>query len=173
MTDSDGAFIAAAYGPVPRGLAPFQSSRDGEDYALRMLAFCAFPPVTVGIDCLGTLSCLKRGKSYAVKASNCRAHLWGHFFATFDSEDVTGFKVKAHASHADVSSGTTLAWMKAGSDHADKYAKEGALEARAPENLRLEIAALKRLAKEAATFAATSQAAAAEMLKNLAEAGPL
>ena len=99
MTDSSGAFISAAFGASPRGVAPFQSSRDAEDYALRMLAFCALPPVTVGIDCLGSLRCLKGGRSYAVKASNCRAHLWGHFFATFDAEDVTGFKVKAHASY--------------------------------------------------------------------------
>lgn len=170
MTDSSGAFIAAAFGSVPRGVAPFQSSRDAEDYALRMLAFCALPPVTVGIDCLGSLRCLKGGKSYAVRASNVRAHLWGHFFATFDAEDVTGFKVKAHASHADVSSGATLAWMKAGSDHADTYAKKGASESRAPEILRLEILALKRLAKEAAIFAAKSQAAAAALHKDLSAA---
>lgn len=120
MTDGAGSFIAAAYGPVPGGAAPFQSSRDGEDYALRMLAFCALSPVTVGVDCLGSLSCLKGGKSYAVRASNFRAHLWGHFFTTFDAEDVIGFKVKAHATLADVDSGLTTLRMKKGSDLADR-----------------------------------------------------
>ena len=85
----------------------------------------------------------------------------------FDAEDVIGIKVKAHATLADVDCGLTTLWMKKGSDLADKYAKEGASEIRAPETIRLEVAALKRLAKEAATFAAKSQAAAAAIQKDL------
>ena len=66
-----------------------------------------------------------------------------------------------------MAAGKTTLWMKKGSDLADKYAKEGASEHRAPEQLRMEIAALNRLAKEAALFAARSHAASAAMLKDL------
>ena len=105
-----------------------------------------------------------------MRASSCRAHIWGAFFATFDVEDVTGFKVKAHASHVDVAAGRTPLWGKKGSDLADKYAKEGALERRAPQTTRLEFAVRGKLAREAATFAAKSQTAAATMHKELAQA---
>ena len=55
MTDAAGNFVAAAFGQFHREIAPQQSSKDAEDYALRMVAFCALLPVTVGIDCTRVL----------------------------------------------------------------------------------------------------------------------
>lgn len=56
--DAFGWLISAVFGPVPLEKAPFQTSRDAEDYAARMLTFYAEPPFRLYTDCSGTLRCL-------------------------------------------------------------------------------------------------------------------
>ena len=49
MTNEHGQLLSACFGAVPFDLAPMQTSRDGEDYAIFMLSFVAEPPFTVSV----------------------------------------------------------------------------------------------------------------------------
>ena len=82
-------------------------------------------PITVHIDCAGTLGCLTNAAD-ACHPRSPRAHWWRKIHAQWEAGDVDARKVKAHATQADVEAGK-LTWAeKAGSDVADHYAKKGA-----------------------------------------------
>ena len=126
QTDGLGFPVAAAYGAVPVDLCPFQVARDGEDFAISMLAVVARPPFCCHIDCQGTLDCLHGGAAVATAASNPRAHLWRSYFQTFQDGDITARKTKVHATAGDVEAGRTTWFEKRGNDAADRFAKRGA-----------------------------------------------
>ena len=132
MTNRLGETIAAAYGAVPRCKAPLQHARDGEDWAVRMLSFVALLPFSLFIDCSGTVGCLHKGKVYATRLCEPRAHIWGGFFASFDADDFLAQKAKAHATCAMVESGEVPLWQKKGNDAADSFAKAGAQTRKLP-----------------------------------------
>ena len=52
---------------------------------------------------------------------NPRAHLWGRFYAAFESGRVEAFKTKAYATMADVHEGRTTLWEKKGTDSVDNF----------------------------------------------------
>ena len=45
QTDSGGALVSAAFGPVPVDLCPGQIARDGEDYAVCMASQLVMAPL--------------------------------------------------------------------------------------------------------------------------------
>eukprot|EP00959_Pyramimonas_sp_CCMP1952_P315114 6595593-Pyramimonas_sp.AAC.1 len=58
MVSSSGDLLSAAFGPVPRQVAPLQQARNGEDYAYYMLSELAEGQFETFTDCQGTLGCV-------------------------------------------------------------------------------------------------------------------
>ena len=123
MTDSFGEALAAAFGPVPESAGPMQQARDGEDFAIAMLAEVALGEVEVYTDCSGTVSAANN-QAAATTSRNPRAHLWNKYHVGFDGQG-TVTKTLAHASAKAVSEGKTTAWERKGNDAADVFAKKG------------------------------------------------
>ena len=59
----DGQVVGGAFGPVGLEDGPRQTARDGEDAAVAALARFAEGPVTLAVDCAGTLGALAAGPS--------------------------------------------------------------------------------------------------------------
>ena len=152
QTDGIGALVSAAYGAVPWDEAPAQVARDGEDFAVAMLAEVAQEPFEAYIDCQGTVDAAQAPHERTTTSSNPRAHLWGRVWASFD--ELQAHKTRAHCSAADVERGITTHWERAGNQHADRYAKEGvALHGLCPHHI-FEYQALASIAYQAARWAA-------------------
>ena len=124
--DQLGDVLAAVYGDVPVQEAPTQSSRDGEDYAIRMLCWYAEPPFAAYVDCSGTIKCMTMPGPCSSSAKQTNAHMWGHFHATYEQSDFTVVKTKAHATMTDIEQGLSSHWERAANNAADSYAKKGA-----------------------------------------------
>ncbi|CAK0798446.1 unnamed protein product, partial [Prorocentrum cordatum] len=125
--DDDGNLIAGVYGTVRRDLCPQQTARDGEDFAVWMLANYAGPAVEeVNIDCNGTVECLRRGLAYATGPTKVNAHLWSRSLAAFEPGSFRVNKVPAHCSWQAVLDGRLTEAQRRGNQHADRLAKLGA-----------------------------------------------
>ena len=74
--DDVGNLGAAAYGAVPSDVLPGQSARDGEDYAAAMAGHITLDPLTLHIDCEGTVATINGPKHKALGAQGTRAHVW-------------------------------------------------------------------------------------------------
>ena len=164
----DGDLVAAVFGDVPAQDAPRQSSRDGEDYAVRMLAFFADFPMVVHVDCAGTVGSARcKTKSTGAKATN--AHLWGHFHAELGDGQVEFKKTKGHATQRDLDIGISTHWEREANGHADRLAKKGAdFGLPEPDQLNAYFAMMD-IARQAAWYTAKVQAARADIEKQLQE----
>ncbi|CAK0852813.1 unnamed protein product [Prorocentrum cordatum] len=125
--DSDGNMECAVYGSVRQDLCPFQSAKDGEDFAVWMLSRFLGPCVDeILIDCASTVSCLTLGKRYATAANKPNAHLWEGIYASLDVDMLKVTKVAAHCTARDVMDGKITEADLRGNGHADRWAKAGA-----------------------------------------------
>ncbi|CAK0865821.1 unnamed protein product, partial [Prorocentrum cordatum] len=125
--DSDGNMECAVYGSVRQDLCPFQSAKDGEDFAVWMLSRFLGPSVDeILIDCASTVSCLTLGKKYATAANKPNAHLWEGIYASLDVDMLKVTKVAAHCTARDVMDGKITEADLRGNGHADRWAKAGA-----------------------------------------------
>ena len=158
MVDDNGFFIAGCYGAVPWEMAPWQASRDGEDYAMYMAALgCVTGPATYHVDCAATVSAARSPK-FAVSAACSRAHLWTRFFHVHDGESPPVVKVKAHSSWVDVERGLSTPFHKRGSDEADKLAKLGARCHPSTAHAALKLRVVESVARQAARWAGEHEA---------------
>ncbi|CAK0828696.1 unnamed protein product, partial [Prorocentrum cordatum] len=125
--DSDGNMECAVYGSVRQDLCPFQTAKDGEDFAVWMLSRFLGPSVDeILIDCASTVSCLTLGKKYATAANKPNAHLWEGIYASLDVDTLKVTKVAAHCTARDVMDGKITEADLRGNGHADRWAKAGA-----------------------------------------------
>ncbi|CAK0815915.1 unnamed protein product, partial [Prorocentrum cordatum] len=125
--DSDGNMECAVYGSVRQDLCPFQTAKDGEDFAVWMLSRFLGPSVEeILIDCASTVSCLTLGKRYATAANKPNAHLWEGIYASLDVDTLKVTKVAAHCTARDVMDGKITEANLRGNGHADRWAKAGA-----------------------------------------------
>ncbi|CAK0873828.1 unnamed protein product [Prorocentrum cordatum] len=125
--DSDGNMECAVYGSVRQDLCPFQTAKDGEDFAVWMLSRFLGPSVDeILIDCASTVSCLTLGKRYATAANKPNAHLWEGIYASLDVDMLKVTKVAAHCAARDVMDGKITESDLRGNGHADRWAKAGA-----------------------------------------------
>ena len=120
--DDVGNLKAAAYGAVPSDLLPGQSARDGEDYAAAMAGQFTLDPLTLYIDCEGTVATIHGPKHKALGARGPRAHVWNRLLLSHD--EVKAVKVKGHSTQRDVEAGRTSHLCKKGNDLADTFAKK-------------------------------------------------
>jgi hypothetical protein len=125
QVDRFGNPTAAAFGPVPFDLAPAQTSKDGEDFAVYMATVLTYGECDAYIDCASTVGGCSDPLG-STKASSPRAHLWGRIHAAMDFEQFKVHKTKGHATAADLDRGTSTRWEQLGNNGADKYAKLGA-----------------------------------------------
>ena len=95
---------AAAPGAVPSDVLPGQILRDGEDITM--------DPLTLHIDCEGTIATVNGPKCKALGAGDPRARVWSRLLVSFD--EVTAVKVKCHATQRDVEAGCTSHLFKRG-----------------------------------------------------------
>ena len=108
-----GQVLAAAYGPVPLSQAPFQSSRDAEDFAVAMLCQVAMPPLELYVDCKGTVSTLRAGPRAGSGTGNPRAHnMWSRCWAAFEPWGFVAHKTRAHCSLQYFLNERTTLWEK-------------------------------------------------------------
>ena len=157
MTTEHGELISACFGAVPFDLAPAQTSRDGEDYAIFMASFVAEPPFTILCDCAGTVGCMQvGGRQKGLQGP--RAHLWSRVYSAFDGEQAEVVKTLAHATAADVLGGKTTWWEKKGNSEADKFAKRGCAMHPMPQDAIDAFHGLAALAREAARWAGQQEA---------------
>ena len=126
QVDRFGRLESAAYGPVPLSVAPRQTARDAEDFALNMLTQVAMAPFDVYADCAGTVGTVWKGEGGGTGSGNQRAHFWGQFWAAFQRSDINMHKTKAHCTRADIDAGVTTEWEFAANRSADEFAKKGA-----------------------------------------------
>ena len=82
-----------------------QSARDGEDYAAAMAGQFTLDPLTLNIDCEGTIATINGPKHKALGARGPRAHVWNRLL--FSHDEVRAVKVKGHATERDVEAGRT------------------------------------------------------------------
>ena len=145
QVDDDGGFVAGCYGAVPYELGPFQTARDGEDFAILMAASGCVDTLSdhsYFIDCSGTVSAF-RDPIGSVGSGSRSAHLWSRIHHVYDAGPPAITKVRAHCSWGDVEAGRTTAFCKLGSDRADELAKRGALLHPATSEAKKQIWALR------------------------------
>ena len=143
---------AAAYGAVPSDVLPGQSARDGEDYAAATAGQFTLDPLTLYIDCEGTIATINGPKHKALGAQGPRAHVWIRLLISYD--EVKAVKVKGHATERDVEVGRTFHLFKRGNDLADTFAKKGADIHKPAFRVAKTVVACASLAKQAARWAA-------------------
>ncbi|CAK0824062.1 unnamed protein product [Prorocentrum cordatum] len=125
--DEHGNMQAAVCGTVRLDLCPFQTAKDGEDFAVWMLSRYLGPSIIeLNIDCASTVSCLKLGRKYATAANKPNAHLWSAVYASLDVDSLKVNKVAAHCTEIDVREGRISEVHWRGNSHADRLAKAGA-----------------------------------------------
>ena len=72
-----------------------QTSRDGEGYAAAMAGIITMDPLTLYIDCEGTVATINGPKCKALGARGPCAHVWSRLLVSHD--EVRAIKVKGHA----------------------------------------------------------------------------
>ena len=90
--DDLGNLKSAAYGAVPVDVLPEQTSRDGEDNAAAIAGPITMDPLTLHINCAGTIATIRGPKGKAVGAKEKRAHVWSRLLCSHD--EVKAVKVK-------------------------------------------------------------------------------
>ena len=150
--DDLGNLKAAAYGAVPCDMLPGQISRDGEDYAAAMAVLFTMDPLTLHIDCEGTIATVNGPKCKALGATHPRAHVWSRLLASHDQ--VRAVKVKGHATVRDVEAGRSSHLFKRDNDFADIFAKKGPDAHKPPFRIAKTMVACASLALQAARWAA-------------------
>ena len=136
-------------GAVPSDVLPGHTSRDGEDYAAAMAGHITLDPLTLLLDCEGTIATVSWPKPKALGAQGPRAHVWNRLLVSHD--EVRAVKVKVHATERDVQAGRTSHLCKKGNDFADTFAMKGA---DTHTNVVKTVVACASLAKQAARWAA-------------------
>eukprot|EP00959_Pyramimonas_sp_CCMP1952_P053431 1117781-Pyramimonas_sp.AAC.1 len=112
QVDRFGGVVAAAYGPVPFAFGPRQTSRDGEDFAIHMVARVGMPPFDLYFDFDTTLEVFLKGPGSGTSAGAPRGHLWPPFWSSFVRSDYEAHKTLAHATGEDVNQGGPTWWEK-------------------------------------------------------------
>ncbi|CAK0793246.1 unnamed protein product [Prorocentrum cordatum] len=125
--DEFGNLEAAVYGTVRLDLCPFQTAKDGEDFAAWMLSRYLGPSIIeINLGCASTASCLKLGRKYATAANKPNAHLWSAVYASLDLDSLIVNKVAVLCTETDVREGRISEFQLLGNGHADRLAKAGA-----------------------------------------------
>ena len=145
--DDVGNLKAAAYGAVPSDVLPGQSARDAA-----MAGQFTLDPLTLYIDCEGTIATINGPKHKALGARGPRAHVWNRLL--FSHDEVRAVKVKGHATERDVEAGPTSHLCKKGNDLADTFAGKGADTHKPALRVAKTVVACASLAKQAARWAA-------------------
>ncbi|CAK0891075.1 unnamed protein product, partial [Prorocentrum cordatum] len=123
---------AEAWGSVPESEGPEQVARDGEDYAVKVLAdTIAWGSFKLRCDCLATVRCAA-GPLAAAAAGSQRSHLWaGRAERLKDAEVI---EVRAYLGPQAVKEGLITQFELDGNAMADARAEEGAAAVRADSN---------------------------------------
>ena len=150
--DEAGNLKAAAAWAVPCDVLPGQTSRDGEDYAAAMAGHITTDPLTLHIDCEGTIATVSGPSCKALGAGGPQAHVWNKLLCSHD--EVKAIKVQAHATQRDVEAGRTSHLFNGGNDCADIFAKKGADTHKPAFRVAKTVVACASLAKQAARWAA-------------------
>ncbi|CAK0841177.1 unnamed protein product [Prorocentrum cordatum] len=130
-------------------LCPFQTAKDGEDFAVWMLSRYLGPSIIeINIDCASTASCLKLGRKYATAANKPNAHLWSAVYASLDVDSLIVNKVEAHCTEIDVREGRISEGQWLGNAHADRLAKAGAAVHRVSATARREFFGTMEVVRE-------------------------
>ena len=122
------------------------------DYAAAMAGQFTLDPLTLYIDCEGTIATINGPKHKALGAQGPRAHVWNRLL--FSHDEVRAVKVKGHATERDVEAGRTSHLCKRGNDLADTFAKKGADTHKPAFRVAKTVVACASLAKQAARWAA-------------------
>ena len=93
-------------------------------YAAAMAGHISLDPLTLHIDCEGTIATVNGPKCKALGAGSPRGHVWNRLLVSHD--EVRAVKAKGHATQRDVEAGRTSHLCKRGNDFADTFAKKGA-----------------------------------------------
>jgi hypothetical protein len=165
QVDAMGYCVCAVYGPCPLSECPHQSSPEAEDYAVKMVAALGTKPVQLYSDCANTVAAFQAGRGHADGPNGPRAHLWGPTFASLEPEDgdATIYKVKGHATAADVRRGLITEPQRRANDLADYFARLGADKHEVDPHDHGVVAAAGHLAVEAARWHTLAAAAAVDM----------
>ena len=150
--DELGNLKATAFEAVPCDVLPEQTSRDGEDYAAGMAGHITVDPLTLHMDCEGTIATANGPKHKALGAGNSRAQVWSRLLASHD--EVRAVKVKGHATMRDVEAGRSSHLFTRGNDNAVLCAKKGAATHKPAFRVAKTMVACASLAKQAARWAA-------------------
>ena len=122
------------------------------DYAAAMAGQFTLDPLTLYIDCEGTIATINGPKHKALGAQGPQAHVWNRLL--FSHDEVRAVKVKGHATERDVEAGRTSNLCKRGNDLADTFAKKGADTHKPAFRVAKTVVACASLAKQAARWAA-------------------
>ena len=124
--DSHGLVIGGIYGTCPDY---FPTSLRAELWAVvQALRHCC-PPLTLWVDNAGVVDGFAKGRIWCCDSARPAADLWRLFWHKVEDLGQDGIqirKVKGHASVADVDANRSTMWHKAGNDHADHFAGQGA-----------------------------------------------
>ena len=122
------------------------------DHAAAMAGQFTLDPLTLYIDCEGTIATINGPKHKALGAQGPRAHVWNRLL--FSHDEVRAIKVKGHATERDVEAGRTSHLCKRRNDLADTFAKKGADTHKPAFRVAKTVVACASLAKQAARWAA-------------------
>ncbi|CAK0800323.1 unnamed protein product [Prorocentrum cordatum] len=124
---ANGNLETAVYGTARLDLCPFQTAKDGEEFAVWMLSRFAGPNVEeLCVDCASTVSCLKLGRRCAAAMGKPSARLLSATHASLDVDALKVAKVAAHCRAEDVREGRISEAVWRGNSHAAHWAKAGA-----------------------------------------------
>ena len=123
----------------------------GEDYAAATAGHFTLDPLTLYIDCEGTIATVS-GQSTKPWEPRARAHVWNRLLVSH--EEVRAVKVKGHATERDVEAGRTSHLCKNGNELADTFAKKGADTHKPAFRVAKTVVACASLAMQAARWAA-------------------
>ena len=148
--DDLGNLKAAARWAVPIDVLPAQTSRDDEDCAAAMAGTITMDPLTLHIDCAGTIATINWARCKALGAGGARAHVWSSWSRLLCSHgEVRALKVKRPATQRDVE-----AWRFSGNDFANAFAKKGTDTHKPAFRAAKTVVACDSFAKQAARWAA-------------------
>ena len=150
--DDVGILEAAAYGAVPSDVLPGQSARDGEDYAAAMAVQFTLDPLTLYIDCEGTIATINGPKHKALGAQGSRAHVWNRLL--FSHDEVRAVKVKGHATERYAEAGEFPTCAKGETTLQTPSQKKGADTHKLAFRVAKTVVACASLARQAARWAA-------------------
>eukprot|EP00971_Amphidinium_carterae_P211720 4201195-Amphidinium_carterae.1 len=125
MLDSQGRIVRAMYGPLPFDVAPEQTVRCAEDYAVRKAILHGVGDLRIHIDCAGTVRAAQRAtRTRQEWAKEPRAHMWA-LWSRYPWH-LEAIKVRAHLTMAQAGSDAKMCYTIQGNATADRLAKKGA-----------------------------------------------